>query len=78
MKCMVCSQGVQKFLWCDPCWEVAKARVLTKYKAESERKPKPAVELSIKDALGLEFKPGAMDSEAWIKRFTEAKDKEKS
>ena len=58
-QCVVCGVEVSKLLWCDPCWQKAKARVLTKYKAASECTPKPAVDLSIKDALGLEFKPGA-------------------
>ena len=62
-KCVVCKVEVSNDLWCDDCWAERKARVLTKYKAESERKPEPAVDLSLKDALGLEFKPGPKDEE---------------
>ena len=57
MKCDHCGITEESTLggWCDPCWEVAKAKVLEKF---SDPKPRPlsANAKMMKDSLGKEKK----------------------
>ena len=54
-KCMECGPDKHSGVWCDPCWDTLKAKVLKKYsdsKAKNQRKSANAK--AIAESLGLE------------------------